>query len=57
VAAYSKEDSNSWREILGFDPASGICRTYVAFILVLLGYKLKRTSGHACLNHIKNYWK
>jgi hypothetical protein len=55
--AFAKEDSNRWREIFGFNPASGTCRTYVASMLALLGYKLKRTSGRVCFNHVKTYWK
>jgi hypothetical protein len=43
--AFAKSDGNRWREVFGFNPTSGKqARTYVASMLALLGFKLKRTS-------------
>ena len=43
--AFAKSDGNRWREVFGFYPTSGKqARTYVASMLALLGFKLKRTS-------------
>jgi hypothetical protein len=42
--AFAKSDGNRWREVFGFNPTSGTCRTYVASMLALLGFKLQRTS-------------
>jgi hypothetical protein len=42
--AFAKSDGNRWREVFGFNPTSGTCRTYVASMLALLGFKLNRTS-------------
>jgi len=32
-----------WRELFGFKPDSGTCRTFVANMLALIGFKLQRT--------------
>ena len=40
----AKTYGNRWREVFGFNPTSGTCRTYVASMLALLGFKLNRTS-------------
>ena len=41
----AKTYGNRWREVFGFNPTSGKqARTYVASMLALLGFKLKRTS-------------
>ena len=41
----AKTYGSRWREVFGFNPTSGTCRTYVASMLALLGFKLQRTSG------------
>jgi hypothetical protein len=51
----AKADSNRWREFLGFNPASGTCRTYVASMLALLGFKLERTSRRELIE-TRRYW-
>jgi hypothetical protein len=40
----AKTYGSRWREVFGFNPTSGTCRTYVASMLALLGFKLNRTS-------------
>jgi hypothetical protein len=40
----AKTYGSRWREVFGFNPTSGTCRTYVASMLALLGFKLQRTS-------------
>jgi hypothetical protein len=52
----AKAQSKQWREVFGFDPSSGTVRTFVAQMLALVGFKLRRTSGrqHAG-DHV--WWK
>ena len=52
----AKTYGNRWREVFGFNPTGGTCRTYVASMLALLGFKLNRTSGRQQVNE-KMYWK
>lgn len=53
--AFATADGNRWREVFGFNPASGTCRTYVAAMLALLGFKLQRTSRRQVVNN-RRYW-
>jgi hypothetical protein len=46
---------NRWRELLGFDPARGTCRTFVANLLAVLGFKLQRTSRREVIGE-RRYW-
>ena len=55
VHAFATADGNRWREVFGFNPASGTCRTYVAAMLALLGFKLQRTSRREVANN-RRYW-
>jgi hypothetical protein len=45
----------NWRELLGFDPHSGTCRTFVANLLAVLGFKLQRTSRRSLIGE-RRYW-
>jgi hypothetical protein len=53
--AFAKADGNRWREVFGFNPGSGTCRTYVAAMLALLGFKLQRTGRREVVNN-RRYW-
>ena len=53
--AFAKSDGNRWREVFGFNPTSGTCRTYVASMLALLGFKLNRTSQRARIGE-RRFW-
>jgi hypothetical protein len=47
--------TGNWRELLGFDPASGTCRTFVGNLLALLGFKLQRTNRRELIGE-RRYW-
>jgi hypothetical protein len=47
--------TGNWREVFGFDPASGTCRTFVANLLALLGFKLQRTNRRELIGE-RRYW-
>jgi len=51
----AKTYGNRWREVFGFNPSSGTCRTYVAAMLALLGFKLQRTGRREVVNN-RRYW-
>jgi len=51
----AKTYGNRWREVFGFNPGSGTCRTYVAAMLALLGFKLQRTGRREVVNN-RRYW-
>jgi hypothetical protein len=51
----AKTYGNRWREVFGFNPIGGTCRTYVASMLALLGFKLNRTSRRQGVAE-KMYW-
>ena len=51
----AKKYGNRWREVFGFNPTSGTCRTYVASMLALLGFKLNRTSQRARIGE-RRFW-
>lgn len=53
--AFATADGNRWREVFGFNPGSGTCRTYVAAMLALLGFKLQRTGRREVANN-RRYW-
>jgi hypothetical protein len=47
--------TGNWRELLGFDPASGTCRTFVGNLLALLGFKLQRTNRRSLIGE-RRFW-
>jgi hypothetical protein len=47
--------TGNWREVFGFDPASGTCRTFVGNLLALLGFKLQRTNRRELIGE-RRYW-
>jgi len=40
----AKQDANRWREVFGFNPASGTCRSFVANLLRVIGFRLERVN-------------
>lgn len=48
---------HQWREIFGFKPDSGTCRTFIANMLGLMGYKLERTKRRTRAGGLERiYW-
>ena len=54
--AKAKADGNRWRELFGFDPRRGTCRTFVADLVQLLGFKLTRTDRRSRNGDGKRFW-
>jgi len=52
----AKTYGSRWREVFGFNPTSGTCRTYVASMLALLGFKLNRTSRRERIGE-RMFWR